>query len=191
MIWIDAHGVVAMMTHEQVVGNWAKGNFITYARCLCHSIIAVSLRANPDMRSRFSSNGSLPKPAWSAKDGMDGAEFVNFLPKTFFERVFGFSMPIPACFAESKIFCGFALLTEIPCAVFVFRAFYELIKWLDCPARRAFFGKDFEWTRERGIMGLHRNLSFLVPSLGTFSDVAGAISIGSRSFILPYLNEYS
>lgn len=33
----------------------------------------------------------------------------------------------------------------------------------------------------RGIMGLHRNLSFLVPSLGTIPVVAGAISIGSYS----------
>lgn len=30
----------------------------------------------------------------------------------------------------------------------------------------------------RGIMGLHKKLAFLVPSLGTFRDVAGALSIG-------------
>lgn len=188
VIRIHARGVIAFMAHEQAIWNGAVSKFVANTTGDNIAINAGLSNSELDAWTPATRQRLCPIPAVRFQNRMNCTVLVYAVPETLrqgsYSSFFDRGATTFFCFWSLPIFLAeFALaLLAVACsAIASVAALGKAINVFDLFAFGAELGSV------RGIMGLHRNSSFLVPSLGTFDDVAGAISIGSYSFILAHL----
>lgn len=161
VVWVNARGIVASMASKLAVFQWAMMEFATKTMSRIGNVIDAELTV-PSTAHR-----SRPQPTFVLLPAND------LSPEYFLRRVSVMATVVPGYKAHRLSF-------DVPVSLAGFFGY-----------RSGITASTFtEFNAIRGIMGLHRNLSFLVPSLGTFRDVAGATLLGYYSFILAQMDWY-
>lgn len=152
MRWIDACGIIAAMTHKNIVGNWSMHKRVGESVCTNSAVTVPKLPVTRELtRGR-------PFPT------IIGAALINFLPEAIFGRTL--SVTVVMAFDEAhRLAC---YMSEASMAFLGYRGS------LPTTAVAVTIGNVV-----RGIMRLHQKLAFLVSCRRTVPAVAAALCIGS------------